>query len=35
LQGNYVDGTKDGTWTEYDELGKAIKVTKYKNGVAK
>ena len=35
LQGNYVNGIKDGPWTEYDELGKAIKITRYKNGVTK
>ena len=33
--GPYINGVKDGEWIDYDETGKAVKKTKFKNGVAK
>lgn len=35
LQGEYKDGLKEGDWKEYDNQGKLIKTTKYKDDVAK
>jgi antitoxin component YwqK of YwqJK toxin-antitoxin module len=35
IEGKYVNGIKEGAWIEFDELGKAVKTTKYKNGIAK
>jgi antitoxin component YwqK of YwqJK toxin-antitoxin module len=33
LSGKFVNGLKEGAWTEYDELGKVEKVIRYKNGM--
>jgi antitoxin component YwqK of YwqJK toxin-antitoxin module len=33
LQGRYTDGIKEGPWIEFDELGKAVKTVKYKDGI--
>ncbi|HZX62045.1 MAG TPA: toxin-antitoxin system YwqK family antitoxin [Bacteroidales bacterium] len=35
LTGQYVNGLKEGEWIECDETGKAVKKTKFKNGVSK
>jgi len=35
ISGNYMNGQKDGPWIDYDETGKAIKTSKFKNGVVK
>ena len=33
VSGKYLDGLKDGAWTNYNEMGKVEKVIKYKGGV--
>jgi antitoxin component YwqK of YwqJK toxin-antitoxin module len=35
IQGMYVKGEKDGKWTEFDENGAVVKVSKFVNGVEK
>jgi uncharacterized protein len=35
LDGMYVKGEKDGKWTEYDENGAVLKITRFVNGVEK
>jgi len=35
LQGMYVKGEKDGKWTEFDENGTVLKITRFVNGVEK
>ncbi|MCK9203927.1 MAG: hypothetical protein M0P58_05740 [Bacteroidales bacterium] len=35
ITGQYIAGIKEGAWTEFDESGKVLKVTKYKGGIAK
>lgn len=35
IAGIYVKGEKDGKWTEYDENGAVLKVTRFVNGVEK
>lgn len=33
LEGEFKDGEKNGTWTQYDEAGKKIAVRYFENGV--
>ncbi len=33
--GQYINDLQEGTWTEFDETGKAIKIQKYKAGITK
>jgi len=35
ISGNYVNGKKEGKWYEYDETGKIVKTTIFKDGVEK
>ncbi|MEI6749456.1 MAG: toxin-antitoxin system YwqK family antitoxin [Bacteroidales bacterium] len=35
ILGNYVKGEKDGKWTEFDETGAVVKVSKFVNGIEK
>jgi antitoxin component YwqK of YwqJK toxin-antitoxin module len=35
IQGNFVKGEKDGKWTEFNEDGAVVKVSKFVNGVEK
>jgi antitoxin component YwqK of YwqJK toxin-antitoxin module len=32
ISGKFVNSEKDGAWIEYDELGKQVRITRYKNG---
>jgi antitoxin component YwqK of YwqJK toxin-antitoxin module len=35
VSGKYLKGLKEGDWIEYDEAGKRVKMTRYKNGEVK